>query len=435
MADLPEAFLERMKIQLGPSYEAFKAGYEKPAEKGVRVNSLKISKEDFERLAPFELDGEVEWERCGYYVKGHAIGKTLLHQAGAFYVQEPSAMSAVPELEIEPGDKVLDMCAAPGGKSTQIAQYLKGEGYLVSNEINRKRTLALCENIERMGLTNAIVTTAEPEDLSFYFDSFFDKILVDAPCSGEGMFRKDRDVIYTWSEGIVKKCAARQKEILAEAAKMLAAGGRLVYSTCTFSEDEDENQISGFLESHPDFRLVRMKKLYPHEIRGEGHFVSVLEKTDGSKKSSSQMKPDSERSAAVRLYREWEKDTLLEPIQNVYSGASGKVHTFPDGAPKVAVCGNTTIDVRRNNLLGDIMDGRRFEPSHTLAMRLKPSEVRHISVDEETAIRYLKGFPIDCPGAESGWSVVMYEGMPLGWCKAVSGTAKNHLPKGLRMQM
>ncbi len=435
MADLPLAFLERMQAQLGPSYDAFTACCDKPAEKGVRVNTLKISKEDFERLAPFELDGEVEWEKNGYYVKGHAIGKTLLHTAGAFYVQEPSAMSAVPELEVQPGDKVLDMCAAPGGKSTQIAQYLGGEGFLVSNEINRKRSMALCENIERMGLANAMVTTAEPEALSYFFDSFFDKILVDAPCSGEGMFRKDKDVIYTWSEGIVQKCAARQAEILSEAAKMLACGGRLVYSTCTFSPQEDEEQISSFLETHPDFRLVRMKKLYPHEIRGEGHFVSVLEKTEGTRKSASLMKPDAGRASHVRLYREWEKDTLTEPIQNVYSGASGKVHTFPQDAPRIAVCGNGSIDVRRNNLLGDILDGKRFEPSHTLAMRLKPSQVRHISVDEETAIQYLKGFPVSCPGAENGWSAVMYEGMPLGWCKVVAGTAKNHLPKGLRMQM
>ncbi len=425
-----------MREYLGASYDAFIAGYDSPAEKGIRVNSLKISPEEFAGIAPFTLDGAVPWEKDGFYAKGHAIGKTLLHQAGAFYVQEPSAMSAVPELDVRPGDRVLDMCAAPGGKSTQIAAYLKGEGLLISNEINKKRSVALCENIERMGVSNALVTTAEPEDLAYFFDSYFDRILVDAPCSGEGMFRKDRDVIYTWSEGIVQKCAARQSGILEQAARMLCCGGRMVYSTCTFSKSEDEEQIQGFLDTHSGFRLVSMKKLYPHEIRGEGHFVSVLEKTEGDRKNLTLMKPDSERSTAVRLYREWEKDTLTRPIQNVYSGAPGKVHTFPDGSPKVAVCGNSSIDVRRNNLLGDIIDNRRFEPSHTLAMRLKPEDVRYLDVSEDTAMQYLKGFPIECPaGTDSGWTVVCFHGLPLGWCKVTGTTAKNHLPKGLRMQM
>ncbi len=431
MADYPEKFISRMREDLGDEAESFIASFDAPAVKGIRVNPLKISKEEFEKISPVELDGSVPWERNGFYVTGHGIGKTLAHFAGAYYVQEPSAMSAAPKIEAEPGERVLDLCAAPGGKTTQIASYMGGEGVLISNEVDKRRVGALCENIERMGVRNALVTSASPSEMAAAFPFYFDKILVDAPCSGEGMFRKAEDVRYTWRPEMVKKCAARQREILSDADGMLCGGGRFVYSTCTFSREEDEDNIDWFLSSHPEYELLSMEKLYPHKVRGEGHFVAVLKKREGERRDLRAAKPTKE--TAIKAYREWEEETLNIRMENVYSGAEGKLHVFPAGAPAAAVCGYG-VDIRRNNLLGDLLDGgKRFEPSHTLAMRLRPEEARHISVDEETAKSYIAGNPF--PSDEKGWRLVVYENLPLGWCKCSGGTAKNRLPKGLRTNL
>ncbi len=385
------------------------------------------------------MDGAVPWEKSGFYVPAGAnvsgLGKTVAHAAGLYYVQEPSAMCAVPELNVTAGERVLDLCSAPGGKGTQIAQYMNGKGVLVLNEIDLKRCLILKSNVERLGVKNSVVLRQSPEELSRVFGNYFDKILVDAPCSGEGMFKKEPNAIPEWSLKNVEACAARQKNILDCADKMLAGGGRIVYSTCTFAPEEDERQIENFLKSHAGYTLINMKKLLPHEIRGEGHFCAVLQKSDGERLEVKKRRPVVKESM-LKLYREWEAETLNFKAENIvcederYSLNGGNVYAFFEDLPEIP------YGFYWNSGLffgGKSLDGKRFEPSHRLAMSLKKDEVKHFEVDEQTALKYLRGLTFDCPATEKGWRVVTYLGYPLGWCKAVNGVAKNHLPKGLRI--
>ena len=265
MLELPKEFAERMSLQLGAAFPDFLKSYNGKPQKAIRVNTLKISAENYTKISPFALS-PVPWEPSGFFVEGESLGKTVLHAAGAYYVQEPSAMSAVPELDVKPGERVLDLCSAPGGKGTQIAQYMHGEGVLVLNEPVLSRRDILAQNVERLGIKNAVITCADPDFLATVFENYFDKILVDAPCSGEGMFKKESNAIPEWSPQNVAMCAERQAKILSAADKMLCGGGRIVYSTCTFSLEEDEGQIENFLRSHPNYKLIKMKKLLPHEI-------------------------------------------------------------------------------------------------------------------------------------------------------------------------
>ena len=296
----PELFEKRMKVLLEEEYEAFLSSYDRPRNVGLRLNPLKTD-------APPALDGfglsPVPWEKHGfYYDSATRPGLSPYHEAGLYYLQEPSAMAPAGLLDVRPGMKVLDLCAAPGGKTTQLAAALRGEGLLVCNEINPKRSKILARNIERLGIANSLVLNEHPQKLESHFAGYFDRILVDAPCSGEGMFRKEEAAVTDWSEETVEMCAHRQQEILASAAKMLAPGGRLVYSTCTFAPAENEGTVSRFLESHADFSLVAVDapwfdpgrpdwteernpelaktfRLWPHKLRGEGHYAAVLEKS------------------------------------------------------------------------------------------------------------------------------------------------------------
>ncbi|MCR5116147.1 MAG: RsmB/NOP family class I SAM-dependent RNA methyltransferase, partial [Lachnospiraceae bacterium] len=275
---LPEQFKARMEKELGPEYGAFIASYEDTRLYGLRCNLLKSDPKAFCEKMPFLLS-KIEFAEAGFYYNDEERpGKHVYHEAGAYYIQEPSAMSAVTELDVKEGDIVLDLCAAPGGKSTQIASYLNGQGLLVTNEINKDRAVILSSNIERMGVRNAVVTSEASDSLARHFPLFFNKILVDAPCSGEGMFRKDETAVSEWSPENVSMCAKRQEEILKNAASMLAPGGTLVYSTCTFSREENEDNIEKFINENPDFELLLIKRLMPHVIKGEGHFVAKLKK-------------------------------------------------------------------------------------------------------------------------------------------------------------
>ncbi|MDE6667573.1 MAG: RsmF rRNA methyltransferase first C-terminal domain-containing protein [Clostridia bacterium] len=419
MFDLPQEFSDRMKDELGTEYDAFIQSYTRPAEKAVRANTLKITPEEFEKLAPVPLDGKVPWEESGFYAQGEGLGKTVLHAAGLYYVQEPSAMCAVPELEIKSGERVLDLCAAPGGKSTQIAQYMQGEGILVANEMDFKRHGILKSNIERCGVKNAAVTCQSPENLAGYYQSYFDKILVDAPCSGEGMFKKEEAAVREWSLKNVQACAARQAKILESAHKMLAGGGRLVYSTCTFAPDEDERQIQNFLNLHPEYSLVKIKKLLPHKVRGEGHFCAVLEKPSGEHAEDFRLK--SIKPSDKKEFEEFKKGVISADFKNIVK-LGDSVYSLVDNFP---------AELKAGVKLGEVKGGR-FEPAHALAMCLKPKEFSGLEVDEATAIKYLRGLTFDCT-VENGWRVVTYKGYPLGWCKVVNGVAKNHLPKGIRI--
>ncbi|MDE6586346.1 MAG: RsmB/NOP family class I SAM-dependent RNA methyltransferase [Clostridia bacterium] len=428
MIELPAEFLKRAKAELGGEYADFLNSYNNPSVRGIRVNTLKISAEEFERLAPVPLDGKVEWEPNGFYTPSETPGKTIFHAAGLYYVQEPSAMCAAPELEVKRGERVLDLCSAPGGKGTQLAQAMQGEGVLVLNEIVPKRAEILRSNVERLGVKNALITSTEPKRLAEVFKNYFDKILVDAPCSGEGMFKKEEAAIPEWSVQNVALCAERQKEILDCAADMLSGGGRLVYSTCTFAPEEDEGQVERFLQAHTEFKLLSQKKLLPHKVRGEGHFCAVLEKTGGERRDISVIRPTVPDKKLLKVFEEWQRDTLLKKAENLVL-RNYSFYSVADGTPDLS---STKIPHNFGVYLGKVSDdGKRFEPSHTLAMSLNRSEVKCVEVDEKTATAYLRGLTFDCE--EKGWRVVTHKGFPLGWCKASGGLAKNHLPKGLRI--
>ena len=317
---LPVPFEAKMKSLLGDQYEAFKETYEQHPQAGIRINTLKVTPEDFRKISPFELE-PIPWCPTGYYVPdGTRPGRHPYYHAGLYYIQEPSAMAPVELLQVEPGDRVLDLCAAPGGKSTQIAAKLSGRGVLVSNDLHPDRTKALAKNLEMYGVRNAVVLNDHPDRIAAAFPAYFNKILIDAPCSGEGMFRKDEDMLKYWQEDSPMKYAGMQKEILQAAAAMLCKGGTIVYSTCTFSPEENEGMIALFLKEHPDFVLVPIGesdwfspgeadwlsrnglpgldldaeldadlirqtsgtgRLWPHRIQGEGHFMAVLRRIEG----------------------------------------------------------------------------------------------------------------------------------------------------------
>ncbi len=436
MLDLPGEFSARMKLQLGAEYPAFEQSYLLPPKKAIRVNTLKISVEAFKKITPFALS-PTPWEPSGFFVEGDGLGKTVLHAAGAYYVQEPSAMSVVPWLDIKEGERVLDLCSAPGGKGTQIAQYMHGKGTLVLNEPVPSRRDILAQNVERLGIKNAAITCADPAFLAGIFENYFDKILVDAPCSGEGMFKKERNAIPEWSPQNVFACAARQGDILSAADVMLCGGGRLVYSTCTFSPEEDENQIENFLKSHSGYKLLEMRKLLPHKIQGEGHFFAVLQKTDGSRAADfRKLTPSIPKKCDLHSYREWESATLSTAVNNLILDGD-VLFSFEDGAEDLASAfpGKDRWMIKQSLFLGRLDSKSRapFSPSHAFATRLSKDDANSVEVDESTALSYLRGLTFNCLAELKGWYLVTYMGLPLGWCKAVNGIAKNHLPKGLRI--
>ncbi len=435
MPDLPLEFKSRMKALLGAEYPAFEQSYALPPQRAIRVNTLKIPVEEFKKISPFVL-APTPWEPSGFYVGGEGLGKTVLHSAGAYYVQEPSAMSVVPRLKPAGGERILDLCSAPGGKGTQIAQYMEGRGTLVLNEPVPARRDILAQNVERLGIKNAVITCAAPDFLAEIFPDYFDKILVDAPCSGEGMFKKEPNAIPEWSPQNVEMCAARQKQILDAADKMLCGGGILVYSTCTFSPREDEEQVQNFLKAHPAYKLLDMQKLLPHKIQGEGHFYALLQKTEGVRAAGfcrlSRTIPKNENLNAYKL---WEDSTLKSPLDNLIL-QNGMLFTYVDGVEDIASAfpKQERWRIKQGVLVGVIQSKNTpFTPAHSLATRLTSKEANSVEVDEKTALSYLRGLTFDCPQSLKGWYLVTHAGLPLGWCKAVNGVAKNHLPKGLRI--
>ena len=419
--DLPPEFLSRMRGCLQEEYGAFLLSYGLPAARGIRVNTLKISVEEFKKISPFALE-PVPWCDCGFYITDEKPGKYIEHAAGLYYVQEPSAMCAAPLLKDIRGKAVLDLCSAPGGKGTQLAAQMGYDGVIFLNEINFSRGKILSQNVERMGITNAVVTVAPPVKLAAAYPACFDAVLVDAPCSGEGMFKKEEAAISEWSEHNVAMCAARQAKILADADTLLKAGGSLVYSTCTFSEEEDERQIERFLREHPNYSLVSMHKLYPHRVRGEGHFAALLKKNEGEIGSFSQARPAHCRSE--QAYLEFERQFLNIRLGNICT-VGDTLYSMPSGVPQI-----TVQSLRAGIKLGDVTSNR-FVPSHSLAMCLQPGDADFAELSEEDAKAYLSGLTFRCEG--SGWRVAAYKGHPLGWIKVSGGVAKNHYPKGLRM--
>ncbi len=432
MPTLPPQFVENMKKQLPEKeWQAFFDCYNAPPVKGVRLNELKGGRYALKQFLPF-LGDPIPWEKNGFYVERERLGANPFHFAGAFYSQEPSAMSAAPLLEVKPYEKVLDLCSAPGGKGTQLACEMAGKGIIVLNEPISSRAKILSQNVERMGIKNAVVLNEYPDALATKFQGYFDKILVDAPCSGEGMFRKNaEEALGKWSEENVRLCAERQKGILSAATKMLKVGGRLVYSTCTFAEEEDGGQVRDYLHTHPEMSLLKEEKLYPHRVRGEGHFVALFEKTARAEEWESRLKPckRSVTSLGERAYREFEKDFFKEKFAHNVHEVNGTLYELPQEVFEWKGLQVLRVGVR----LGEVKNGR-FEPSHSLAMCLTASECKRkvdFTIDDPRVQRYLHGETVECD-EKNGWCLVCICGLPLGFGKIVNGTVKNHLPKALR---
>ena len=427
---LPELFLQRMSTQLGEEYEAFLQSLQRPRAVALRMNPLKGELP----ALPFVAE-PVPWEPLGYYYAPEARpGLHVFHEAGVYYLQEASAMAPVALLEPQPGEKICDLCAAPGGKSTQIAGRLSGRGMLLCNEVSPKRAKILSRNIERLGVANAVVTNETPAVLAQRFPAFFDRVLVDAPCSGEGMFRKEEAAITDWSPETVQMCARRQGEILDCAAKMVKPGGRLVYSTCTFAPQEDEEAVEAFLENHPEFvpepveapwfqeSGPAMYRMWPHKLLGEGHFAAVLRRM-GQPEDSPAPPP------GEKLPRQWEDfakalDICLPEGRGLRFGET--LYWAPAGMPDV-----TKLCVLRAGLELGTVKKDRFEPAHALALWLKDCRCQVSFPAESDEIKaYLHGEVLPC--REKGWCLVKAGAYSLGWGKGDGSQLKNHYPKGLR---
>lgn len=435
--NLPESFKESMREILKEEYDAFEASYDGPRYVGLRYNPLKASREEFLSAVPFKLE-PVDWAAEGFYYEPEdRPGKSALHESGAFYIQEPSAMSAVAVLDPQPGDRVLDMCAAPGGKSTQIAGRLMGQGLLVSNEYVRDRARILSSNIERMGVTNACVINESPDGVSSRFPAFFDKILVDAPCSGEGMFKKEENALGEWSPENVKMCHERQLMILDEAAKCLKAGGVLVYSTCTFNKIENEGTVEAFLSFHPEFALEKTERFWPHKIKGEGHFVARFKMAGEA--VAKEEKPLPLTGSAAKQLKEL-KDFLATELRLTddcidrltsdrrLEAFGDNLYLLPSGIATLK-----GLKVERPGLWVATVKKNRLEPSHSLALALRPSDVKvSVALSDTDADRYIEGNTLTCDPSVKGWVLLTVRGFSLSFGKASGGIIKNHYPKGLR---
>ena len=465
---LPEAFKERMAAQLGAEYDEFISAYEMPPVRGLRINTLKIAKERFIELCPWKTkqsktldEGLILLEDVPH------IGSHPYHIAGLFYVQEPSAMSVIEAADIKPGMHVLDLCAAPGGKSGGAAARLNGSGFLLSNEIVPARAKQLARNLERLGVVNAAVTSAHPDAIAEALPRFFDRVIVDAPCSGEGMFRKDDTAIAEWSIEHVVSCASRQKSILESAEKCVAGGGKLIYSTCTFSPDENEGVIEAFLSEHSEYSLLSQHRLYPHICAGEGHFVAVLEKQGGSHRDCGAFsaikpslggnndpalsrKPSKRDGASLELaplsaeQKRIASDFLsgvciLEddcfPFDSLYA-LNGRLLFVPfDIPPAVLKLRTVSLGVE----IGEFIKGR-LKPSHTFFMAAHGFNYRNrieLSISSSELAAFLRGetleanSALDICGEYSRYLPVCCGSFPVGFGKLSDGVIKNHLPKGL----
>ncbi|WP_379138957.1 RsmB/NOP family class I SAM-dependent RNA methyltransferase [Paenibacillus sp. sgz500958] len=453
---LPAAYTKVMHEMLGQEADAFLNSYTAPRTQGLRFNTLKSSLEDGADAAKratslFGLT-PVPWCPEGYYYEEPLRpGKHPFHAAGLYYIQEPSAMSAAELLAPQPGEIVLDLAAAPGGKTTHIAALMQGQGLLVSNEIHPERAKILAENVERLGIPHALVTSATPGELAQRFPDTFDKIMLDAPCSGEGMFRKDPGAIAEWSPEHVLMCAARQWDILQDAYKMLKPGGTMAYSTCTFNHKENEDTITRFTDQYPDMQLLTSKRLWPHLEKGEGHFVALLRKDVQeepvrvkTKRSSSGGKGKNTsrtHSAAQGAFQQFDAWAAAElpgfPCRGIPLLFGESLYLLPEAFHDNMHTGLLDgLRVPRAGLHIAHLKKNRIEPAHALAMALHADQATRsfsLTADGPEVHAWLRGESLPVPADLHGWTLVTVEGLPLGWGKASMGQLKNHLPKGLRI--
>lgn len=452
MKQLPIDFENRMKNLLGDEFESYKNSLEEEPVRSFRINTDKISLEDFNKINIFNTE-KIPYSPTGFYFNFDKIGNHPYHHAGMIYVQEPGAMAPAECLPLESDWVVLDMCSAPGGKSTQLRNKLGANGVLVSNEIIPSRCKILTSNIERLGLKNTITTCMDSGKIARLYPKTFDFIMVDAPCSGEGMFRKEQIAIDEWSKENVEKCASRQMEILENASKCLKIGGYIVYATCTFSLEENEMLIDAFLNSHPEFELLRVneevekhtsdgiffdgckcenihytRRVYPHKNKGEGQFMALLHNTDPERQTEFKKSKNSNIKIDKTVF------DFLDSVLTTYDKDSVKMNNdtpiyftgdFDTTKATVYMKGVTIGEIKKNYI----------QPHHQFFMAMGESFKRKIelSVDSEEIKKYLHGeeFSTTC---ENGWAVVTINGCSLGGVKVVNGRAKNHYPKGLRLK-
>lgn len=457
---LPSKFIDEMKEMLGDEFDDFLASYDEDYYRGIRCNTLKITPSEFEKKVPF-VSEKVDWVQNGYYTsEDEQPAKHPYYFAGLYYIQEPSAMMPASQLPVKPGDRVLDLCAAPGGKTTELGAKLKGEGVLVSNDISASRAKALVKNVELFGIKNAMVVSESPDKLAERLEGYFDKILVDAPCSGEGMFRKVHSIAKNWEQYGSQYYADIQRTVLPSAVKMLKPGGMMIYSTCTFSKLEDEDSISFILENNPDMELIESHKLFPHKIKGEGHFVALLHKKDTATalavessvkdiKESSQDTKDGKEKGTINKYdtkvrSKYKKisDEAFDFFESIGFKIDvsrlwvneDRINMLPEDTPDLS-----RLRVLRTGLfLGEMKKGR-FEPSQSLALALKAEEypnVLDLKLDDDRVVRYLKCESIDVEDGEvnDGYCLVAVDGYPLGWGKVDKGRFKNKYLPSWRLQ-
>jgi len=450
---LPVEFLNKMKALLGDEeYAEFIESYNKPRHYGLRVNTLKIGLEEFLKISPFPLE-KVPWTRDGfYYPEGESPGKHPYYHAGLYYIQEPSAMLPGEVIDARPGERILDLCAAPGGKTVQIAAGMKGKGILIANDISSDRVKALVKNIELCGVKNAIVTNDSPAKLAGNFEEYFDKILVDAPCSGEGMFRKDEDAARSWENFKCDICAGMQRDILASVDRMLKPGGYIVYSTCTFAPEENEKMIAEFIDKHKGYELIEIPKrggiesgrpnwangdaqlskaarLWPHKLKGEGHFVAKLRKVGERRQEAAYTQRKAGFMNELETFYSFVKDNLNINIEGYFEVKGNNLYNLPEPPPnlhgiKVAKFGWYLGELARN----------RFEPSHSMATALKKEDIVNtldLSSQSSELLKYLKGETLMIEG-KKGYTAVCVDGYTLGWGKQTGEMLKNLYPKGWR---
>lgn len=459
--ELPQQFTAQMKALLGSEeYRAYEDSFRQERTYGLRVNTGKLSVEEFEKISPFPIR-KIPWIHNGfYYDRECAPAKHPYYFAGLYYLQEPSAMTPAELLPVSPGDRVLDLCAAPGGKATELGCRMMGQGLLLANDLSASRAKGLLKNLELFGLPNINVTTEYPQKLAEHFPGYFHKILVDAPCSGEGMFRKDEKLIKSWQKKGPEEYAKIQKSILPAAADMLCEDGLLLYSTCTFSPQEDEEVVAALLKERPEMELVPLPqregfspgrpefggnlealhlcvRLYPHKIGGEGHFVALLHKRGRETVSESRkallpagqpVKP-CRRQEVLAFLQEVAMDIDTDRLGQFSNAVFALSPDFP------LVPGMRYI---RTGLFLGTLAKDRFEPSQSLAMCLRAGQyAREVSfcADDIRAVKYLKGETIDISDRESpgkGYVLVCVDGYPLGWAKCSGSTLKNKYPAGWR---
>ena len=456
---LSEESLHRMRDLLGEEeFSAYLKSFDEERLYGLRVNTAKVTPEAFPELVSWDLK-PVPWIPNGFYYEGtERPAKDPYYYAGLYYLQEPSAMTPAMLLPVKPGDRVLDLCGAPGGKSTELGVKLAGKGVLISNDISNSRAKALLKNLELWGISNICVTSETPDKLADVFGPWFDKILIDAPCSGEGMFRKDDDMVKSYEERGPEYYSEIQKEITDQAVRMLAPGGLLLYSTCTFSRCEDEEIICHILENHQEMELIRLPlfegasggigldgciRLFPHKIKGEGHFISLLRKNGGGaertaagSRERSRTEPQGKKAPALPteltdflalMNREFEDSRIMIKNDSVYY------------LPENFVPAKELRYLRTGLLLGELKN-KRFEPGQVLAMTLHAEEFRQTiswKKEDDRVIRYLKGETISLTpeeGPVKGWCLVCVDGYPLGFAKGTGMALKNKYYPGWRWQ-